>query len=107
MQIALLLLQTFAISAALFVLLWLINLRTRDPSFIDSWWGLGMVVIAWASFLIVGSRGPHAVASPWYVPLCAVQAACVVTAQSSPTQHAPVGVVEVQVLEPHATLLPW
>ena len=57
-----LLLQNLAISTVLFVLLWLVNLATRDPSFIDSWWGLGMVVDAWASFLFVGGVGPHALA---------------------------------------------
>ena len=57
-----LLLQNLAISTVLFVLLWLVNLVTRDPSFIDSWWGLGMVVNAWASFLFVGGVGPHALA---------------------------------------------
>ena len=61
MTIAHLLLTNFAISAALFIGLWLINLRTRDPSFIDSWWALGMVAIAWASFIAAPNRGPHAV----------------------------------------------
>ena len=55
-----LLLQNFLLSTVLFVLLWLVNLRTRDPSFIDSWWALGMVVIAWASFMFVGFAGVHA-----------------------------------------------
>jgi steroid 5-alpha reductase family enzyme len=31
--------------------LWLISLRVRDVSFIDSWWPVGMVVLAWVSFL--------------------------------------------------------
>jgi steroid 5-alpha reductase family enzyme len=57
MEIARLLGVNFAISLALFVLLWVINLRTRDPSFIDSWWPLGMVVTAWASFAEVGHGG--------------------------------------------------
>ncbi len=59
-EYAQLLLQNLALSGVLFVLLWLINLRTRDPSFIDSWWALGMVVIAWATFLFVGHTGAHA-----------------------------------------------
>jgi steroid 5-alpha reductase family enzyme len=54
MEIVRLLAVNFAISLALFVLLWLVNLRTRDPSFIDGWWPLGMVVTAWASFAAVG-----------------------------------------------------
>jgi steroid 5-alpha reductase family enzyme len=52
--------QNLALSTALFFLLWLVNLATRDPSFIDSWWALGMVVIAWATFLSVGQAGGHA-----------------------------------------------
>jgi steroid 5-alpha reductase family enzyme len=60
MEFAQLLLQNLALSAVLFTLLWLINLATRDPSFIDSWWALGMVANAWATFLFVGHTGPHA-----------------------------------------------
>jgi steroid 5-alpha reductase family enzyme len=59
-EYAQLLLQNLALSAALFVALWGINLRTRDPSFIDSWWPMGMVVIAWATYLFVGHTGAHA-----------------------------------------------
>jgi steroid 5-alpha reductase family enzyme len=50
------------VSAALFIGLWLINLRTRDPSFIDSWWALGMVVIALTSFVLTGGGDPHRIA---------------------------------------------
>jgi len=60
MEYAQLLLQNLVLSAGLFTILWLINLRTRDPSFIDSWWALGMVVTAWATFLFVGHTGAHA-----------------------------------------------
>jgi len=44
---------------ALGVGLWGLNLRTRDPSFIDSWWGLGMVVVAWTTFGFTGGGDPH------------------------------------------------
>ena len=66
-----LLLQNAGISVALFTLLWLLNLRTRDPSFIDSIWALGMVALAWSSFVRVGgpAAGPHAV---WLTALCTV-----------------------------------
>jgi steroid 5-alpha reductase family enzyme len=61
-----------AISVALFTGLWLINLRTRDPSFIDSAWALGLVLLAVDSFLFGGgpaSRDPHR----WLlVGLCAI-----------------------------------
>ena len=60
MVFAHLLLQNLAISAVLFTLLWLINVAIKDPSFIDSWWALGMVVTAWASFLFVGHGSDHA-----------------------------------------------
>jgi steroid 5-alpha reductase family enzyme len=59
-EFAQLLLQNFALSGGLFILLWLINLGTRDPSFIDSWWALGMVVIATSSYLFVGHTGARA-----------------------------------------------
>jgi steroid 5-alpha reductase family enzyme len=61
-EIAQLLIQNLAISAMLFILLWLVNVAIKDPSFIDSWWALGMVVTAWASFLFVGHTGLHAMA---------------------------------------------
>lgn len=47
---------TFAISAALFLALWVVSLVSKDPSFVDAWWGLGVVVLAWVSFL----QGTHA-----------------------------------------------
>jgi steroid 5-alpha reductase family enzyme len=66
-EFAELLLQNLALSLLLFTLLWLVNLVTRDPSFIDSWWSLGMVAIAWSTFLFVGHTGDHAV---WLTALC-------------------------------------
>lgn len=42
-----------AVSAACFFVLWLISLRTRDPSFVDAWWALGVVVLAWTTYLNV------------------------------------------------------
>ena len=69
MDFAHLLGQNLAISTSLCVLLWLINLVTRDPSFVDSWWALGMVVSACATFLYVGHTGDHAIA---LTALCSV-----------------------------------
>ncbi|MDO9248514.1 MAG: DUF1295 domain-containing protein, partial [Phenylobacterium sp.] len=60
MEIAQLLLLNAGVSVALFIALWLYSIRIQDPSFIDSWWPLGMVVMAWTSYLITGGRGPHA-----------------------------------------------
>lgn len=42
------------ISAACLVVLWLVSLRLRDVSFVDSWWALGIVVIAVATSLETG-----------------------------------------------------
>ena len=39
--------------------LWLVSLRIRDVSFIDSWWPVGMVVLAWVSFLQSGEPSPR------------------------------------------------
>ena len=58
MSIAQLLLQNALIVAVCFVVLWLVALRIRDVSFVDSWWALGMVVLAWSSFF--GSGAPSA-----------------------------------------------
>jgi steroid 5-alpha reductase family enzyme len=60
MEIVSLLLQNFTIALVLFLILWLVNVRIKDPSFIDSLWALGMVLIAWATFLFVGAHGAHA-----------------------------------------------
>ena len=60
MAIVYLLLVNAGVSALCFIGLWLYSIRIKDPSFIDSWWPLGMVVMAVTSFLWTGSRGPHA-----------------------------------------------
>ena len=60
MEIVSLLLQNFTIALVLFLTLWLVNVRIKDPSFIDSLWALGMVLIAWSTFLFVGAHGAHA-----------------------------------------------
>ncbi|HTP76179.1 MAG TPA: DUF1295 domain-containing protein [Rhizomicrobium sp.] len=54
-----LLLQNAIIVALCFAVLWLIALRIRDVSFVDSWWALGMVVLAWTSFLGTGAPSPR------------------------------------------------
>jgi steroid 5-alpha reductase family enzyme len=60
MENAHLLILNLVVSGALFLLLWVANLSLRDPSFIDSWWALGMVVLAWLSFVSTGQGGRHA-----------------------------------------------
>jgi steroid 5-alpha reductase family enzyme len=62
MEVAHLLILNAVLSAALFLFLWVLNLITRDPSFIDSWWALGMVVLAWTGFLSTGQGARHAIA---------------------------------------------
>ncbi|HEX5377089.1 MAG TPA: DUF1295 domain-containing protein [Phenylobacterium sp.] len=59
MQILELLALNALFSVGLFLGLWLINVAIKDPSFIDSWWALGMVVIAITSFLITGGGDLH------------------------------------------------
>jgi len=68
MTVALLLLQNAGIVALCFTALWLIGLRLKDVSFVDSWWALGMVVLAWASFAAVG--GPDYPRSGVLAALC-------------------------------------
>ena len=60
MEIVQLLATNAAIVAAFFLVCWMINVRIKDPSFIDSLWALGMVVVAISSFVMTGGRGPHA-----------------------------------------------
>lgn len=50
MSVAMLLAANAALLVGLFVLLWLLTLKTRDVTPIDSVWALGMVLLGWASF---------------------------------------------------------
>ena len=61
MVIAALLFVNALITALCFLALWLISLRLKDVSFIDSWWALGLVVTAWVSFMNAPGS-PHAIA---------------------------------------------
>ncbi len=61
MEIAQLLIPNLLLSLALFAFLWFVNLALGDPSFIDGWWPLGMVVLAGQSFLFAGQGGKHAI----------------------------------------------
>ena len=62
MQIIFLLLFNALVSALCFLVLWRISVRIKDVSFVDAWWGLGMVVIALSSYAFTGGSGPHALA---------------------------------------------
>ena len=46
------LLTTFGVVVVYMVVLWAISIPLGDPSFIDSGWGFGFVVIAFTAFLI-------------------------------------------------------
>ncbi len=48
-----------AISAACFSALWLAGVKLKDVSFIDSWWGLGIGVLALAAYLEAPNHDPH------------------------------------------------
>jgi steroid 5-alpha reductase family enzyme len=54
-QIAVLLAENALSVALCFAVLWLVALRIRDVSFVDAWWALGMVVLAWSSFFATGA----------------------------------------------------
>ena len=64
MTIAVFLLQNALIVAVCFAVLWLIALRIRDVSFVDAWWALGMVVLAWSSFFGTGAPSPRCSVKP-------------------------------------------
>jgi len=51
-----------AISVGCFIALWLIGIALKDVTFVDSWWALGMVVLALASFARSGPPTPHTIA---------------------------------------------
>lgn len=62
MDVVQLLVVNAAVVGVCFLGLWLLSIRLKDPSFVDSWWALGMVVIAWTGFIFPGGGGPHALA---------------------------------------------
>ena len=63
-----LLAENAAIVVACFLVLWLVSIRLRDVSFVDSWWAFGMVVLAGAS--LAGRAAPSPLA--WLLAgLCA------------------------------------
>ena len=60
-----------AVTVAAFALLWLASLRTRDPSFVDAWWALGLALTAVVTFVVTG--GPRADPHHWLLTgLCLV-----------------------------------
>lgn len=69
-EVFFLLLANLILSLALFLILWGVSIAIRDPSFIDSWWGLGVIVLAWSSYLQPDEKSPHglliaALATAW------------------------------------------
>jgi steroid 5-alpha reductase family enzyme len=61
-DLAHLIINDFLISAACFAVLWLLSIALKDPSFIDAWWALGVVVIAWATYFQLTAPNPNALA---------------------------------------------
>lgn len=55
-------LTNLIVAGVCFTALWLISIPLKDPSYIDSWWALGVVVLAWSTFVQLTDPGPHAVA---------------------------------------------
>lgn len=45
-------------------LLWLLSLRLRDASIVDIFWGLGFVLVAWLTRLLLDSPSPTSIALP-------------------------------------------
>lgn len=41
-----------AVTVGCMVVLWLLSIRGGDPSFIDAWWPMGFVVMAWVTFAV-------------------------------------------------------
>ena len=54
MTIATLLATNAVVLVVMFFILWLITLRTRDVTPVDSVWALGMVVLGWSTFVQTG-----------------------------------------------------
>lgn len=68
MDIGVVLAVNAALSAVCFLVLWRVAVALKDPSFVDSWWGAGMVLIAISTYL-QSNGGPHAL---WLTLLCSI-----------------------------------
>lgn len=55
-------LMSLAVSGACFIVLWAISIALKDPSFVDAWWALGVVVLVGATYAQLPAHTPHAVA---------------------------------------------
>lgn len=69
------LLTNLIVSGICFIALWLASIPLKDPSYVDSWWGLGVVVLAWSTYVQLNDPSPHAtaflfLASAWGLRLC-------------------------------------
>jgi steroid 5-alpha reductase family enzyme len=47
------------LSALFFLALWGVSIAIRDPSFVDAWWALGVIALAWSSYLQPDVPTPH------------------------------------------------
>ncbi len=54
-----LLVVTLGVALAMMLLLWLVSLATSDASIVDSFWGLGFVLIGWVSFFLTEGAYPR------------------------------------------------
>jgi steroid 5-alpha reductase family enzyme len=52
--------NNLAILLAVIILLWAVSVKIRDVSFIDAFWGFGMVLLAWASWFQIEGQGRRA-----------------------------------------------
>lgn len=50
-EVLFLLLANAVLSALFFLVLWGVSVGIRDASFIDAWWALGVIVLAWSAYL--------------------------------------------------------
>jgi len=57
-----LLISNFALIMACMVALWLISIPLKDVSFIDSFWGVGFVLVAANTYLMTGGNGDRSIA---------------------------------------------
>ncbi len=58
-EILTVLISNFAVVMSCMILLWILSLLIKDVTFIDSFWGLGFVVIAFFTFTRTGGADPR------------------------------------------------
>jgi steroid 5-alpha reductase family enzyme len=80
--LASIMLGTLLTTVAAFAVLWIIGTLRRDASIVDSYWGLGFVLVAWQAVLTTGTERWRPLLLAWLVTVWGVRLAIHVFARN-------------------------